>query len=148
MKRSIRISTLTLATLAALGAAPAWAEEAEVVAEIKGLESTGGFVGCLLFTSADGFPKEPTKAAQRMRIKANEPKITCRFVAPPGRYAISVLHDEDGDGEMDTNFLGIPSEAYGASNNVLPSMSAPEFGASSFSLTDGEKKTLQIQLKN
>lgn len=37
---------------------------------------------------------------------------------PFGEYAIKVHHDEDGNNEMDTNFLGIPSEDYGFSNNA------------------------------
>ena len=37
---------------------------------------------------------------------------------PAGKYAIKVFHDEDDDDELDTNFIGIPSEDYGFSNNA------------------------------
>jgi len=36
----------------------------------------------------------------------------------PGRYAVSVFHDENSNGKMDTNFIGIPREGVGASNNA------------------------------
>lgn len=35
-----------------------------------------------------------------------------------GEYAIKVFHDENNNGKLDKNFLGIPSEAYGYSNNA------------------------------
>lgn len=37
---------------------------------------------------------------------------------PFGEYAIAVYHDKNENGELDTNFLGIPKEAYGFSNNA------------------------------
>ena len=43
----------------------------------------------------------------------------CRFFrAPKGLYAIAALHDEDGDGEMDKNFIGLPVEGYACSRNA------------------------------
>jgi len=35
-----------------------------------------------------------------------------------GKYAVSVFHDENSNGKLDTNFLGIPREGVGASNNA------------------------------
>jgi uncharacterized protein (DUF2141 family) len=37
-----------------------------------------------------------------------------------GVYAVAVIHDENGNGEIDTNFLGIPTEGVGVSNNPFP----------------------------
>lgn len=120
---------------------------AELVVQVGPVENGDGFVGCLLFASADGFPKEPQKAVAKQRHKAAK-TITCTFGnLKPGTYAVSVLHDEDADGELDTNFLGAPSEGYGASNNRLPSMSAPEFDESKVQLGAGEKKKISISLR-
>ncbi|MEC4728616.1 DUF2141 domain-containing protein [Shewanella sp. D64] len=44
----------------------------------------------------------------------------------PGEYAVKVLHDENGNNTLDSNFLGVPSEGYGFSNN------AGSFGPASF----------------
>ncbi|MFH6983556.1 DUF2141 domain-containing protein [Marinoscillum sp. 108] len=47
---------------------------------------------------------------------------------PSGEYAISIYHDENGNGQLDANFMGIPTEDYAFSNNA-PS----RFGPASYS---------------
>lgn len=44
-----------------------------------------------------------------------------------GRYAVSVMHDENGDGALDTNLLGVPTEGYGFSNDATGFMGPPDF---------------------
>jgi uncharacterized protein (DUF2141 family) len=57
----------------------------------------------------------------------------CDFgTVPAGRYAIAVLHDEDADGQMDYDWIGIPSEGYGFSNDAPVIFSAPGFGSAAF----------------
>ena len=58
------------------------------------------------------------KEAARARIKAVNGELVYRFEdLPPGTYAVQVMHDENDNGKLDSNFLGIPSEGYGFSNN-------------------------------
>ncbi len=45
---------------------------------------------------------------------------TASFQVPPGKYAIAIYQDTDDDGEMDSNFLGIPKEPIGFGNNYEP----------------------------
>jgi uncharacterized protein (DUF2141 family) len=52
----------------------------------------------------------------------------------PGTYAVSVLHDENANGRLETNFLGIPREGAGISNNASPEFSAPRFNDAAFQL--------------
>lgn len=54
-----------------------------------------------------------------------------------GRVAFAGLHDEDGDGEMDRDLVGIPSEGYAFSNDVREPFGPPSFDAASFSTTAG-----------
>jgi uncharacterized protein (DUF2141 family) len=51
-----------------------------------------------------------------------------------GVYAIAAIHDENGNGKLDTNFLGIPTEGIGISNNPQL-MGAPKFDEAKFSIT-------------
>ena len=51
---------------------------------------------------------------------------------PHGEYAIAVFVDLNGNGKMDKNFLGIPKEQYGFSNNVMGTMAAPSFEQAKF----------------
>jgi uncharacterized protein (DUF2141 family) len=45
----------------------------------------------------------------------------------PGRYAVSLFHDQNGNGRLDSNWVGAPTEGYGASRNALPALGAPTF---------------------
>jgi uncharacterized protein (DUF2141 family) len=119
-----------------------------LVVEVGPLEDQGGFIGCALYASGKGFPSDATQAKASVRVAAKGKAVTCTFTdLAPGTYAVSVMHDEDGDGELDTNLLGIPSEGYGASNNQLPSMSAPTFEAARITVVAGEPKKISVQLK-
>ncbi len=53
----------------------------------------------------------------RAQAKAGLVELRVRNVRP-GSYAIAVFHDTNGDGKLDRNFIGLPSEPYGFSNNV------------------------------
>lgn len=65
---------------------------------------------------------------------------------PSGKYAISVYLDENENNEMDTNFLGIPKEQYGFSNNVLPATRAANFNEAVFEITN-KSEEIPIRLK-
>ena len=43
--------------------------------------------------------------------------LVLHFDLPAGKYAVQVMHDENDNGKLDANFMGIPIEGYGFSNN-------------------------------
>ncbi len=51
---------------------------------------------------------------------------------PFGTYAISIFHDVNGNGKLDTNFLGIPKEPYGFSNNAKGHFGPPHYDKARF----------------
>lgn len=55
---------------------------------------------------------------------------------PPGRYAVMVIHDENRNGRLDSNFLGLPSEGYGFSRNPRV-MRRARFEEAAFELPTG-----------
>jgi uncharacterized protein (DUF2141 family) len=66
---------------------------------------------------------------------------------PKGEYAVSMAHDVNGNGKLDLNVFGIPSEPYGFSNNIRPKYRAAKWGEAKFNL--GEKgSNLEIKLEN
>jgi uncharacterized protein (DUF2141 family) len=117
-----------------------------ITVEISALRSAKGVVRCALFTSANGFPADPSRALAR----AIAPSIAnghaqCMFDnIKPGTYAVGFLHDENNNGKMDTNFLGIPTEGYGASNNARGTMGPPKFDDAKFNHA-GPTTTLQLK---
>ena len=112
--------------------------------EVVNLRNDLGDVGCAVFNSAEGFPDsggKATKAIKALHAPIVDKKAICEFKnLPSGVYAVSVYHDENKNGQVDKNMLGIPKEGYGTSNDVHPAMSVPTFKAASFTL-DGDKLT-------
>lgn len=62
----------------------------------------------------------------------------CEFKKiPAGTYAVTILHDENSDGKMNFNWIGMPTEGYGFSNGATATLLPPSFDAASFRF-DGE----------
>jgi uncharacterized protein (DUF2141 family) len=100
---------------------------------IEGLRSDRGQVVCALFAGADDFPKKIDRAFARTGAEIVAGRARCDFSSvPAGVYAVSVFHDENLNGKLDTNWLGIPREGVGASNNPKPRMGPPKFAAAQF----------------
>ncbi|WP_376697264.1 DUF2141 domain-containing protein [Wenzhouxiangella sp. EGI_FJ10305] len=115
--------------------------------EILDIKNSTGTVACALFDAPEGFPTEFLRHATRiMMMKIEDTKGRCDFLnIEPGTYALAVIHDENMDGKMDTNWLGAPTEGYGFSAKAKISMSAPSFEDASFSY-DGKDLNLTIGL--
>lgn len=107
-----------------------------------------GWFGCRLCSASasGGFPKEPTSTEQRLPITGGTVRCTFTHV-PAGTYAVSVMHDENGNGKLDSNFLGIPTEGYGVSNNHTHALSAPTWDESKFDVKAGDVVRLGIALR-
>ena len=114
---------------------------------ILDIKNSKGNVACALFESPAGFPTEFLRSATNiMVIKIRKSQARCDFEdIPPGRYALAVIHDENMNGKLDTNVVGIPKEGYGFSNDARGLIGAPSFSAASFSY-DGQDLDLTISL--
>ena len=62
--------------------------------------------------------------------------VTTSFEVEPGEYAISVHHDDNDNGKMDTNFIGIPKEPTGLSNCAVPKFGPPKYKDAAFLIGD------------
>jgi uncharacterized protein (DUF2141 family) len=104
-----------------------------ILINITNIRSNNGKVNVSLFAAADGFPSNPQKAVAVQSVVIQGNQVRLRFDNLPfGTYAIACLHDENGNGKIDTNLVGIPKEGYGASNNAVSKLSAPKFEAAKF----------------
>jgi len=117
--------------------------------EVTGLRNTDGKVTCYLYTSEDGFPTEPKKSAAKVTVEISGDKSAlCQFDDVSdykGNVAVSVLHDEDKNGEMKTNFIGIPQEGYAASNNAeAQTFGPPTFKDAKFDIEIVKNQTLKM----
>lgn len=131
-----------LAVVFLLGAATAARSDGptsnEIRFDILGLRNDKGTVNCALFTSADGYPGDDSKAARRMKTIIEHGRAACVFDEPrPGTYAFAFFHDENENGKLDTNFLGMPSEGVGASNDAHSTFGPPKWDDARFEHKDG-----------
>jgi uncharacterized protein (DUF2141 family) len=102
---------------------------------INGLSNDRGRVAVALFASADAFPDQKRALAGQL-AKIEKGRAVVRFAGlRPGTYAVAVLHDENQNSKMDFNFLGMPLEGYGFSNDASAPFGPPSFKAAAFELT-------------
>jgi uncharacterized protein (DUF2141 family) len=115
--------------------------------KVMDIRNSAGTVDCALFDSPVGFPVEVLLSATNvMVIRVRETEARCDFEdIPPGTYALAVIHDENMNGKLDINFIGIPKEGYGFSNGAKGLFGAPSFSAASFQY-DGGTLNLTISL--
>lgn len=105
---------------------------------IEGFRSDKGQVLCFLYSSAEGFPKIAGKALAHSHSPIANRHAECDFAGiQPGTYAVSLFHDENSNGKLDTNFLGIPREGVGASNNAKGHFGPPKFHDAAVSYPGG-----------
>lgn len=110
--------------------------------EISGLDSNQGNLMIGLYDSEDNFLKKQFKG---IISKITDKKSTVMFKnIPKGEYAVSFVHDENDNKKMDTNFFGIPKEAYGCSNNAKGFMGPPKYKDAKFTLEKNESITINI----
>ncbi len=111
-----------------------------ITVHIAGLKNLEGMVGVSLFNTQKGFPGKHEQAytKQLKKITASTDKVVFENL-PYGTYAVSVLHDENSNGKLDTTFLiGIPKEGIGVSNNPKIGRGAPQYKDCMFTLDTRE----------
>lgn len=142
----MRILSAALLSLLAL---PTNANELRVT--VEGIRSQSGNILIGLYDSIDtfnraiemsdkeGFLNDPGRFAG-VALRANAAlKSSVVFTnLNPGLYAIILFHDRNGNGKLDKNFLGIPNEPYGFSNNAQGFLGPPSFEKALMRITHGD----------
>ncbi len=143
-------SLLLVAAILALPLAAAQAaspSDTTLRVEAATFRNVRGDAGCLLYKAPEGFPDQLDKAFRVQLAPIEQGRAVCEFKdVPAGTYAVIVLHDENLNKKMDKNFLGIPQEGWGVSNNVRPALSAPRFQDATFTVKPSTPSTVTIQL--
>ena len=139
---------LALVCVGLLMRSPAYAtSEGEILVVLSGFETNQGFVLVSLHDQKKSFPDDAKKAKKLARAQIKNKRAVLRFKGLTyGRYAISAFHDENDNRKLDTNFLGIPKEAVGASNNAKGTLGPPKWKDAVFELK-GPSVTQKIKLE-
>lgn len=112
MNRHLSIAVLVLAASAA---APTYS--ADLIVHVTGVRVHKGMLKVAVYDSAASWD-EGGKAVAAEQQTPDADEVTFRFTdLAAGKVAVMAMHDENGNGKLDSNFMGMPTEGYGFSNN-------------------------------
>ena len=116
--------------------------------EIDGVSDRKGQICFSLFSSSRGFPNSGDDAVDKQctKITQTPPRITFNNL-PPSTYAVAVFWDDNSDGKLNRNFLGVPTEKFGFSSNPVVRTGPPKFGESAV-LVSGRNIIISIKLQS
>lgn len=135
-----------LALIAGMMLTAAAPGQATVSVTVTGLRSAKGKVLACLTTREDAFPDcEKDPLARKLTVPAATEVHLDFGPVPGGRYAVSLIHDENANGKLDTRLM-IPREGYGFSNDAPVRMGPPRFERAAFTV-EGEPVHLAIRMR-
>ena len=113
----------------------------ELVIDIKGLKNATGQVLVGIYDDPERFPKKGKSLEHVVvpKITGNTAQATFENLSE-GRYAVVVVHDEDMNHELTRDFMMMPEEGFGFSNDVEPFMGPPSFDEASIAVSDGDNR--------
>jgi uncharacterized protein (DUF2141 family) len=107
--------------------------KATLILKVTGLRSEKGQVKIAVFNSSEKWLSE--QPIYSSTINVDSQTVTWRINdVPYGDYGVAVFHDENSNGKMDKNVLGIPLEPYGFSNNVRVTFGPPKWEEAKFTI--------------
>jgi uncharacterized protein (DUF2141 family) len=152
--RSLRIATLSAGLFLTLASRFSPVPDAQstgtatLTVRVIGARNTKGKIRAALFRGTEGFPNDASRAVHTQAADIDPQTSSAQIVftdLPAGVYAVSVFHDENMNQKLDKNFVGVPKEGYGASNNPKKKMGPPSFEETKFELS-GSEQSLEIKL--
>lgn len=104
--------------------------------ELTGLQSVEGKLYIAVYNSEDTWLGEDTVLEQEVVIADSREGelVTFELQLSPGEYALSIFYDRNDNGELDTNFIGIPKEPLALSNNAKAKFGPPKYKDAVFNL--------------
>lgn len=118
-------------------------EEFKLILEIDNIRHTSGQVMQIAIDKKSNFLKDGTPFRYTM-VEVKNNKLSETFILPAGEYAVSIYHDINGNGKMDKNIFGAPSEPYGFSKNYKPTFRAPKFDEVKINLNTDRKINISL----
>ena len=129
---ALAIAALFALPVAAQDAVPA---AATLTVTIRGVLPQPSQLWLGVFTAAQ-YKEKKSPISQGAEARAPETIVTFEGLTP-GRVAVKVLQDLNGNQKMDTTLIGIPEEPFGLSNDARPTAGLPGFDETGFDLKPG-----------
>jgi uncharacterized protein (DUF2141 family) len=124
--------------------ASCWTEPPVLNVEITGIKDIQGKIMVAVYDSGEEFLGHNAVASAILEVTGET--VRGGVEIPYGTYGISVFHDLDSNGELNTNLFGIPKEPIGFSNNSQGTFGPPSFKAASFDFSL-DKQTMKIEIQ-
>jgi uncharacterized protein (DUF2141 family) len=113
--------------------------------QINNIPSAKGNIMIAVYNTADGF-REKDRTFKNMIVPAQKGTMEVTIPQlPSNNYAVAIYHDSNGNGKLDKNFFGVPTEYYGFSNDARGSFGPPSFGDCSFALNASKKIIIHLK---
>lgn len=133
----------TILGIAVLVTSAIAAQNHKIEIEINGFKNDKGTAIIGLYNTKESFMQKGLKLAKT--IVKNKKTFAVFENMPKGIYAVSMFHDENANGKIDSNFVGIPKEGYGTSNDAKGFMGPPKYEDATFDLTSDKKLVINVQ---
>lgn len=147
MRHGSRTVALVLAGAALLGASPPVATS-DVTVIATGLRNAQGVVRACMTGEVAHFPSCKNPEGSYNAVADADGSVILIFKGvKPGRYAIALLHDENGNGKADRAAMMIPTEGFGFSRDAKVRFGPPKFGEAAFDLAPGASEKLVIRMR-
>lgn len=126
---------------------PQTQENLKLKIHVVNIKQSTGYIMLAMHNSNKSYLNEKIRPFKRIRIKAKAPEMFLEFEnLSAGKYSITIFHDLNSNGKLDTYILGIPKEPYGFSQNPETKFSPPKFAVTLFSFN--ENHLIQIRMHN
>jgi len=137
-----QISIAAILVMVACSATQIFAQN-KLEVTVTNITETTGTIRVALYNNEKDFLKE---FQEGKIVKASAKEVTIVFDnLKKGDYAVSVFHDKNDNQEMDSNFMGIPSEPYGFSNNVMGTFGPPSFEKAKVSVEKNKSAVINLR---
>ncbi len=102
-------------------------QKSNLTVTINNIKTIKGNIQIGLYNKKEFFPKVGQQfKVFYVKVTSTRVEYTIKGL-DHGNYALAIFHDENSDKKCNRNFIGIPYEDYGFSNNVRPFLSPPDF---------------------
>jgi uncharacterized protein (DUF2141 family) len=118
------------------------AQDFKIEIEITGFKNDNGTARVGLYNTKDSFLRKGIQTGKTV-VKNKKAYIVFSNL-PKGEYAVSMYHDENANGKLDANFVGIPKEGYATSNGAKGFMGPPKYEDAKFTLSSNQKMVINI----
>jgi len=147
MKYLATLALLLATSAPAVAQTPAGAPNLRVIA--TNVKSDQGTLYVWVYDRKDDWLSDRVRTQKPLKVAGNRTgdRMTVDLLLPDGEYALSVFQDVNDDGKLERNFIGIPKEPAGLSNNLRPKFGPPKYRDATFQVSVGTVTEQKIELQ-